>query len=411
MKWSELLMVKSSNQVSYKAMFLYSNWLTDKIANNVPLDQMVRELLGASGGTFSSPATNYYQIERDTLKTAENTAQVFMGIRTQCAQCHNHPFDRWTMDDYYGFAAFFSQIGRKAGEDYREQIIYNRGGGDVRHPVGNRVMAPKFLGDEVADLQGKDRRAALAEWLTAPDNPFFATSVANRVWAHFFGQGIVDPVDDIRVTNPPVNPELFNTLGKKLVEYNYDFKQLVRDICNSQTYQRSCEANESNKHDSRNFARSNVRRIPAESLLDCVSQVTETKDKFRGLPLGARAVQIADGNTSTYFLTTFGRSPRETVCACEATTSPTLSQALSMLNGATVQGKISQGGLVRRLVAEGKTPEQVIDSIYVRCLTRKPSDEERAKLLAVVAQAENPQAGLEDTFWAVLNSREFLFNH
>jgi len=411
MKWSELLMVKSSNQVSYKAMFLYSSWLTDKIANNVPLDQMVRELLGASGGTFSSPATNYYQIERDTLKTAENTAQVFMGLRTQCAQCHNHPFDRWTMDDYYSFAAFFSQIGRKTGEDYREQIIYNRGGGDVRHPVGNRVMEPKFLGGDVADLQGKDRRAALAEWLTAPDNPFFATSVANRVWAHFFGQGIVDPVDDIRVTNPPVNPELFETLGKKLVEYNYDFKQLVRDICNSQTYQRSCEANESNKHDTRNFARSNVRRIPAESLLDCVSQVTETKDKFRGLPLGARAVQIADGNTSTYFLTTFGRSPRETVCACEATTSPTLSQALSMLNGATVQGKISQGGLVRRLVAEGKTPEQVIDSIYVRCLTRKPTDEERAKLMALVTQAENPQAGLEDTFWAVLNSREFLFNH
>ena len=315
MKWSELLMVKSSPQVSYKAMFLYSSWLTDKIANNVPLDQMVRELLSASGGTFSSPATNYYQIERDTLKTAENTAQVFMGLRTQCAQCHNHPFDRWTMNDYYGFAAFFSQIGRKEGEDYRETVVFNQGGGDMRHPVGNRVMAPKFLGGTVADVAGKDRRAALAEWITSPENPFFSRSVANRVWAHFFGRGIVDPVDDIRVTNPPVNPELFDTLGQKLVEYKYDFKQLVRDICNSRTYQRSFVPNPSNEHDSRNFARSNVRRVPAEMLLDCISQVTETKEKFRGLPLGARAVQIADGQTSTYFLTTFGRAPRETVCA------------------------------------------------------------------------------------------------
>ena len=262
MKWSELLMVKSSNQVSYKAMFLYSNWLTNKIANDVPLDQMVRELLGASGGTFTSPATNFYQIERDTLKTAENVAQVFMGIRTQCAQCHNHPFDRWTMDDYYGFAAFFSQIGRKTGEDYRETIIFNRGGGDVKHPVGGRTMAPKFLGGAVADVKGKDRRVELAKWLTSTDNPFFATSVANRVWAHFFGTGIVEPVDDIRVSNPPSNPELFQALGDRLVEYKYDFKQLVRDICNSEAYQRSTSRNETNRTDDRNFAHANVRRIP-----------------------------------------------------------------------------------------------------------------------------------------------------
>jgi hypothetical protein len=411
MKWSELLMVKSNNQVSYKAMFLYSSWLTDKIANNVPLNQMIRELLAASGGTFNSPATNYYQIERDTLKTAENTAQVFMGIRTQCAQCHNHPFDRWTMDDYYGFAAFFSQIGRKQGEDYREQIIYNRGGGEMQHPVDKRTMAPKYLGGDMADVKGRDRRAALAEWLTAADNPYFAPSVANRVWAHFFGIGIVDPVDDIRVSNPASNPELFATLGEKLVEYNYDFKRLVRDICTSQAYQRSCVSNESNKHDNRNFARASVRRIPAEMLLDCVSQATQTKDKFRGLPLGARAVQIADGQTSNYFLTTFGRSPRETVCACEAKSDPTLSQALNLINGATVQNKMQQGGVIRQALEAGKTPRQVIESLYVRCLTRKPSEEETKQLLRVVSSAPTPQEGLDDVFWAVLNSREFLFNH
>ncbi len=411
MKWSELLMIKSSNQVSYKSMFLYSNWLTDQVANNVPLDQMVRELLSSSGGTFKSPGTNFYQIERDTLKTAENVAQVFFGIRTQCAQCHNHPFDRWTMDDYYSFAAFFAQIGRKQSEDYREIIVYNSGGGEVRHPVGNKVMEPKFLGGTVADVKGKDRRAVLALWMTSPENPFFATSVANRVWAHFFGKGIVEPVDDIRVSNPASNPELFQQLGKKLVEYKYDFKQLVRDICNSQAYQRSVERNDSNMTDVRNFAHGNVRRIPAEMLLDCISQVTSATDKFQGLPLGARATQIADGRTSNYFLTTFGRSPRETVCAGDAKTDPTLSQALHMINGQTIQGKIAAGGLVRKMLADKKTPEQIIESLYIRCLSRKPQGEEMQRLMTTVTQAENPQAGLDDVFWAILNSREFLFNH
>lgn len=411
MKWSEWLMVKSSPDVSYKSMFLYSSWLTDKIANNVPLDQMVRELLSATGGTFKSPATNFYQIERDTLKTAENVAQVFMGFRTQCAQCHNHPFDRWTMDDYYSFAAFFAQIGRKQSEDYREIIVFNSGGGEVRHPVGGRVMPPKFLGGDVPDVQGKDRRVVLAEWLTSPDNPYFATNVSNRVWAHFFGKGIVQEVDDVRISNPPSNPELFEALGKKLVEYKYDFRQLVRDICNSHAYQRSVVRNPSNQTDERNFAHANVRRIPAEMLLDCINQVTETKEKFQGLPLGARAVQIADGQTSNYFLTTFGRAKRETVCACEANTDPSLSQALHMLNGEAAHGKIVQGGAVKRLLDQGKTPEQVVETLFVRCLSRQPAPDEKQKLLAVVAGAENPQAGLEDVFWAILNSREFLFNH
>ena len=411
MKWSQLLMVKSSNQVSYKAMFLYSNWLTDKIASEVPLDEMVRELLSASGGTFNQPATNFYQIERDTLKTAENVAQVFMGFRTQCAQCHNHPFDRWTMDDYYSFAAFFSQIGRKTGEDYRETVVFNTGSGAVRNPLGNRQMEPKFLGGEQPDVAGKDRRAVLADWLTSSDNPYFATNVANRVWAHFFGLGIVEPVDDIRVSNPPSNPELFEELGRRLVEYKFDFKQLVRDICNSEAYQRSFIRNESNQHDERNFAHAGVRRIPAEQMLDCLNQVTETQEKFRGLPLGSRAVQIADGTTTNYFLTSFGRAPRETVCDCEATTDPSLSQALHMLNGDAVHGKIQRGAVVKKLLDAGQTPAQVVETLYVRCLARKPTAEEVEQLTTVASQAANPQLGLEDVMWAILNSREFLFNH
>jgi hypothetical protein len=409
MKWAELLMIRSTNQISYKAMFLYSNWLTDKIANNVPLNQMVSEMLSATGGTFKNPSTNFYQIEPSTLKLSENVAQVFMGIRTQCAQCHNHPFDRWTMDDYYSFAAFFSQIGRKTGEDYRETIVFNSGGGEVKHPVGGQVMTPKFLGGSTPDLAGRDRRAVLAEWMTSPENPYFATSVANRVWSHFFGLGIVEPVDDIRVSNPASNPELFEALGSKLIEYNYDFKQLVRDICNSQAYQRDSRPNESNQTDTKNFARAHVRRIKAENLLDCISQITETKDKFRGLPVGARAIQIADGGTSNYFLTTFGRSERLSVCSCDVKADPTLSQALHLLNGDTVHGKITQGAIVKKALDAGQTPEQVLDDMYIRCLSRKPTEEEKQKLLALVG--EDPLPALEDVFWALLNSREFLFNH
>jgi hypothetical protein len=411
MQWAELLMVKSNQQVSYKSMFLYSNWLTGKIASDVPIDRMVRELLSATGGTFRNPETNYFETERDTLKVAENVAQVFMGIRTQCAQCHNHPFDRWTMDDYFAFAAFFAQIGRKTGEDYRETIVFNSGSGEVQHPVGGRVMAPKYLGGIEPDVVGKDRRAVLAEWLVSADNPFFARNLANRIWAHFMGTGIVEPVDDFRASNPPSNPELLEQLSRKLVEYRFDFKSLVRDICNSHTYQRSSSPNDSNQGDQRNFAHARVRRIRSEILLDCVSQVTGTKDKFRGLPLGAKAVQIADGGTSDYFLTTFGRAPRTTVCACEVRTDPTLSQALHLLNGSTVQGKITDGGLVRRMLDEGRSPEQVIESIYIRSLARRPTAEEMEALNGVVAQVEDSQAGLEDVFWAVLNSREFLFNH
>jgi hypothetical protein len=411
MRFATLLMVKSSNEVSYKAAFLYNQWLTERFAKNVPLDQMVRELLAASGGTFSNPATNFYQVERDTLKVAENVAQVFMGIRTQCAQCHNHPFDRWTMDDYYGFAAFFSQIGRKQAEDYRELIVFNAGGGEVAHPVGGRAMSPKFLGDAAPDLAGRDRRVVLAEWLTSPNNEFFAKNVANRVWASFMGTGIVEPVDDIRVSNPASNPDLFNELGRRLIEYKYDLRQLVRDICNSEAYQRSATPVEGNAQDTRNYARAATRRIPAEHMLDCICEITESKEKFRGLPMGASATQIADGSTSTYFLTTFGRAPRSTVCACEARTDPSLSQALHLINGNAVHGKITSGGLIAKWIGEGQTPEQILPRLYVRCLGRKPTDVEMQELAGTVGQAANPQQGLEDVFWALMNSREFIFNH
>jgi hypothetical protein len=411
MKWAELLTIRTTNQISYKSMLLYYTWLEDKIANNVPMNVMVQDLLASNGGTFANAATNYYQNERDTLKVAENVAQVFMGMRIQCAQCHNHPFDRWTMDDYYSFAAFFSQIGRKSAEDPREIIVFNSGSGVVRHPVGNRVMEPKFLGGETPDVKGKDRRQIMANWLASNDNPYFARNLSNIVWAHFFGQGIINEVDDVRVSNPPVNVALLDTLASKFTEYNYDFKKIVRDICTSRAYQLSTGTNETNEKDSRNFSHAALRRMRAEIMLDAITQITSTSNKFPGLPNGARAVQIANGNTSTYFLTTFGRAKRETVCACEVKMEPNLSQALHMLNGDTVNSKIQQGKLIPTRLGEEVPIPQILEELYIRCLCRKPTEKELTNLMEIISQEENKQQALEDTFWALLNSREFLFNH
>ncbi|MCI0335679.1 MAG: DUF1553 domain-containing protein [Planctomycetes bacterium] len=411
MKWSELLQIRSNLYVSYKATLLYYNWLQEQIASNVPIDEMVKKLLGAQGGTFSSPATNYFQAEQDRLKTAENVAQVFMGMRIQCAQCHNHPFDRWTMDDYYSFAAFFAQIGRKAGADPRETIVFNAGGGEVNHLVGGRAMPPKFLGGDVPDCTGRDRREVLAEWLASAENPFFARNLANIVWAHFFGRGIVHEVDDVRVSNPPVNAALLDALAQKFTESKYDFKRLVRDICTSRTYQLSTHTNETNAFDDRNFSHATLRRIRAEILLDIITQATETKDKFAGLPLGARAVQIADGTTASYFLTTFGRATRETVCSCEVKMEPNLGQALHLMNGENVHTKVKDGAVVQKLLDEGKTPQQVVAELYLRCLSRAPNEQETKAIDEQLAGATDPRGAVEDVFWALLNSREFLFNH
>jgi hypothetical protein len=413
MKFAELLQIRSrQDQFSQKAALAYFDWLRDKMLANVPIDSIVRELLTASGSTLHHPPANYYQVTTDTLKVAENTAQAFMGMRIQCAQCHNHPFDRWTMNDYYSFANFFPQVGRKQGEDPREYVVFDRGEGDVKHLVTGKPLAPKFLGAEQPEIRkGEPRREVLAKWLASPENPWFAKNLANIVWAHFLGKGIIDPVDDVRISNPASNPELLDALGAKFTEYGYDFKKLVRDICTSRTYQLSTRANDTNAGDDRNFAKASVRRLRAEVLLDCISQVTETKDKFAGIPKGARAVQIPDGNTSGYFLTTFGRATRETVCSCEVKMEPNLSQALHLLNGTTAEGKIKEGGLVKALLNSGKSREAVLDDLYLRALGRPPGDSERAKLMTFFGDPKSDERVLNDLFWALLNAKEFVFNH
>ncbi|MBL9132716.1 MAG: PSD1 domain-containing protein [Verrucomicrobiaceae bacterium] len=417
MKFAELLQIRSAinnNQPPfYKNALLYYNWLSDRIGKNVPLNEIVVELLSSSGGTVSNPAVNFYQTEIDQLKLTENVAQVFMGMRIQCAQCHNHPFDRWTMDDYYGFKAFFAQIGRKQTDDPAEVIVYNSKGGEARHFLTQAVMKPKFLGGEEPELKpGEDRRKVLAEWLASPRNPYFARNIANIIWAHFTGVGVVEPVDDVRVSNPPSNPELIDALAAHLTDYKYDFRKLVRDICTSATYQRSTHVNETNAGDKLNFSHAQVRRVRAEVLLDAISQITETPNKFQGLPLGARAVQIADGATSTYFLTTFGRAKRESVCSCEVKMEPTLSQALHLMNGDAVNDRIKQGRVVAKMIQEKKTDREIIDDLFLRVFGRLPKEKELASITQAAANAPDArQAVFEDLFWALLNSKEFFFNH
>lgn len=417
MKWAELLQIRSSinnNQPPfYKNALLYYNWLSERIGKNIPINEIVVELLSATGGTVSSPAVNFYQTELDQLKLTENVAQVFMGMRIQCAQCHNHPFDRWTMDDYYGFKAFFSQIGRKQTDDPAEVIVYNSKGGESRHFLTQAVMKPKFLGGETPEMKpGEDRRKILADWMASPRNPFFARNIANIIWAHFTGVGVVEPVDDVRVSNPPSNPELLTALAQHLTDYKYDMRKFVRDICTSQTYQRTTKVNETNAGDKKNFSHAQVRRVRAEILLDSISQITETPNKFQGLPLGARAVQIADGAVTNYFLTTFGRAKRESVCSCEVKMEPTLSQALHLMNGDAVNDRIKQGRVVARMVQEKKSDREIVEDLFLRVFGRMPNDKEwSATQQAIAADPGGRQLVFEDLFWALLNSKEYYFNH
>jgi hypothetical protein len=412
MKWAELLQIRSANQkVSYKSTLVYYDWLKDQFSRDVPIDKIVQQLIDPSGGTFENPPTNYYEMETDTLKMSENTAQVFMGIRVQCAQCHNHPFDRWTMNDYYGFAAFFTQVGHKPAEDPREQVIFNSGGGEIPNPLSGQPLKAKFLGGDTPDTNGKDRRAVLAHWIASPQDPYFAPNIADIIWQHYMGKGIVEPVDDVRASNPPVNPELLAALSQHLQDYHFDIRKLVRDICLSRAYQTDSVTNSSNEMDARNYSHAPVRRMQAEVLNDAIDEVTDGGTRFRGLPVGSRAVQIADGASTTDFLTTFGRSSRESVCTCAVKVDPNLSQALELVNGGDVQNKVQNSPVIDRMLKANATNEQIIDELYLRCLSRPATDTEKSKLNDLVGQSPDRRQGLKDVFWALLNSQEFLFNH
>ena len=410
MKWMDLLKVRTTNRLSDKSVWKFARWLKQNIHEEVSIKQWLPAMLTANGGEFKNPAAAFLQELPDQKKVAEDVAQVFLGMRIQCAQCHNHPFDRWTMDDYYGFVAFFDKVRRKRGDDLRERIIFNAGGKTL-HPVTQEVVAPRFLGGELADIAGTDRREALANWIVADDNPYFARNLANRIWEQFFGRGIVNEVDDVRVSNPPVNQVLLDQLAQRLVDSQFDFKAVARQICNSQAYQRGTIPGKNTVEAEKNFAVAKLRRIRAEVLLDVISQVTETTDDFAGLPDGASATEIPDGVTSNHFLRIFGRSTRQTVCTCEVNTQPNLSQALHLINGDTIQKKISKGRVIQQMMKAKMSNQEIIKDLFLRCLSRSPTELELEKLTAELDLSDNRKQMLHDIFWALLNSREFLFLH
>lgn len=423
--WAERLMIKSQpdDRVTPKAALAYAGWLEERLAAGARIDAVVRELLTAQGGAFDAPAVNFFHAEPDTKTLAENVAQAFLGLRIQCAQCHDHPFDRWTQDDYYEFGAFFAQVGRKTGDDPRERILFDKGSGELQHPVTKRPAAPRFLGASapvpaaalLRDGQRRDRRAVVADWLVAPENPWFAPNIANMVWAQLFGVGIVHEPDDVRVSNPPSNPALLDALADRLRTTGYDVKGLVREVCASRAYQRVTRRDGEGGLD-RTFASQNVRRLRAEVLLDAIAQATDVPSDFKGLPRGGRAVQLADGTTTSDFLVTFGRATRESPCTCEVKVTPNLGQALHLLNGDTVNRKLKQGKVVSKLLKELKAPAKVVRALYLRTLSRPPTEAELAAVLQDVEASQEAGAGevapvLEDLLWALLNSGEFLFDH
>ncbi len=399
MKWGELLRIRSvNNQPQYgrdaKAMYSYAGWVHEQMAVNRPLNEMVAELVVGKGSNIKQPTANLYTAaERQTpQKTAEDFAQVFLGTRIQCAQCHNHPFDRWTMDDYYGFASFFAGVNLKRGVEGREVVVFNNNNANtVDHPVDGRKMPPKFLGGDAPDVTGSDPRKPLAQWLTSADNAAFGQTMANVIWSHFFGRGIVEPVDDVRISNPPSNKELLEELGRRLAGHGFDKKKLMRDICNSRTYQLSVQTNPTNELDEAYFSHSYVRRLRAEVLLDTVTRITGTEDRFPSSPQGTRAVQLYAGNLTNYFLTTFGRAPRESACSCEVNREANLSQALHLVNGDTITQKVGGSRLISNMLAAKKSPEEIITELYVLALSRKPTTEEVEKLTSVInVDLQNP---------------------
>lgn len=426
-KWSEMVKVlgdtNSGSGTDPKVAQIYYKWIREQVKKNAPLDQFVRAQVQGSGSNLYDPQANLYtmlpQGNYQAKAVAQDVAQVFTGVRIQCAECHNHPFDRWTMDDYYGFVSFFTGVKRKYGADAVEFYIYNDPNAPTaKHLLDGRPMAPKFLGGQILDTKSaqkkmQDPRDALADWLTSPDNAMFRQNMANRIWAHCFGRGIVEPVDDVRISNPPSNRDLIEALGRKLVEYHFDSKALIRDICNSRTYQRSSLGNATNKSDDLQFSHAAVRRLRADVMLDAISQVTGVKTTFNNFPTGYRASQVFDGGAhyGHYFLKTFGLASRETVNAADTRMEPTLSQALHLINGNTIDEKVAKGTVISGMLKANKSPAEMLDELYIRALTRVPTVIEKKKLLAMTDADPKDRKVYEDIFWGLLNSTEFAFNH
>jgi hypothetical protein len=414
-KWSAILRNKRDGGGAKEPTFAFHDWIRDSLHENKPYDQFVREILAATGDIYDNPPVTWYREVKDQTAQMEDTAQLFLGLRIQCARCHHHPFEKWSQQDYYGFSAFFAQVGRKRPDtkiqNAPERIFHRRGVAATRNPKTGKDVKPTGLGTAPSEIApDEDPRHVLVDWMADPSNPFFAKALVNRYWKHFFGRGLVDPEDDMRVTNPACNPALLDALAKDFIDHNFDLKHLVKTICNSQTYQLSALPNEYNRDDKQNFSRYYPKRLNAEVLLDAIDQVTGSKTAFGGLPSDTRAVQLPDNGFNTYFLTVFGKPESSSACECERSSEANLAQSLHLLNSSEVQGKLT-GGRAPTLAADQRANEQKIRELYLLTFSREPDAEEYQVALGHIAKTGDAKRAYEDIVWALINTKEFLFNH
>ncbi len=422
-KWSDLLLV-SSRKLRANAMWSFYYWIRDSVKNDKPWDQFAREIYTSSGNTRQNGALNYFVIHKDPIDIAENATQAFLGQRLTCARCHNHPLEKWTQKQYYQFANLFSRVGEKNGAEPGDIVVFAKASGNINHPRLLKPLAPTPLdGTPMALDSSEDRRVHFAKWLTSPDNAYFQRAIVNRVWGNFMGRGIVDPVDDVRATNPASNEELFNALCKDFVAHHFDVKYLIRTIMNSAVYQLSAEANATNQNDNKYYSKYIVKRLAAEVLLDAMSQVTGVPAQFSGYPAGTRALQLPDTQVRSEFLTSFGRPPRVLCDAAERSSAPSVAQALHVINGDTLNKKLMAPDAYPALsIKLGLSDSRILDHLFLSAYSRYPTDAEKQPMLAALhraratagsvdVQREARRQALEDMMWAMLTGKEFLFNY
>ena len=424
-KWSDLLLVSTnSDHLNRTALWDFYNWIRDSVAENKPWDRFAQDIFASGGSSRDNGALNYFVLHKDTIELAENTTQAFMGQTLTCARCHNHPLEKWTQVQYYRFANLFARIGIKTGDESGDSIIFTKAFGDVYHPRTGRPLPPTPLeGEELALDSEDDRKLHLAEWLTSPANPYFARNIVSRVWANFFARGLVDPPDDLRATNPSSNEKLFEALVQDFVESGYDVKHLIRRIMNSGTYQLSSTPNASNQRDDKYYSKYQVRRLPAEVILDAMSSLTGQEASFDGYPAGMRAIQLPDVQVESPFLESFGR-PLRLVCDVEERSDdPSIAQALHVINGETLNGKLrAEGNNVASFVQLGMSDRKILEHLFLSAFSRYPTDSEKRRMLEELKEARGDHSSergrerarresIEDLMWALLTTREFLFNH
>ncbi len=412
LKWSDWLRV-DRQALGHDGAYRYYKWIHDSFAANLPLDQFAKELLSGQGLLSDHPAAHFYKVVKDPGEMASTLSQSLLGIRIECARCHHHPFDRWSQDDYYGMQAFFTGVKFKA-TPRGEMLLASTGGVSQNPRTGQQIFAHPLETPLPKAAPAGDPRVTLANWLVSPENPYFARNVVNRAWAHLLGRGIVEPLDDVRLTNPPSHPELLASLSQDFIEHHFDFRHLLKTIVTSRTYQLSASVTPSNQADEQNFSRAVLRRVDAEVLLDAICQTTKVPEKFDGVPAGSRAIQLWDSQVPHYFLGIFGRPVRSTPCDCERAGAPNVSQVLHVLNSPEIQAKLTHdGGFLADLARQpDMTDSQIVAELYLTFFSRYPSDQEQATGAKYLQnRAANRRSAIEDLAWSMLNSLEFAFNH